>query len=228
MPIMNGLKFHKKLRETPRFKDLPFLFVSGYDDEFTRGAVKACQNSGFMQKGRPMEELLNWIRFLVTPASQRTGYSPNDRTLLGIEREAPNHILQSREKLYDGLRILIVDDDQDALSTLAKCLSSEGFTVRTLTDAEEAIIAVQCTSFDLVLLDFQMPDVDGLTALGFIKEYAPRTRVIMLTSQDGDERIEQARKLGAEGAVDKLGIDQDLPKTIKQFLRKEYSGSPSQ
>src|SRR5689334_9883592 len=60
MPVMNGLHFHKEVMAAPESSNIPFLFISGYDDDLTRQAVQQSANAGFMKKGRPMSELKTW------------------------------------------------------------------------------------------------------------------------------------------------------------------------
>jgi len=71
MPVMDGFKFHKTIRATPKFAKIPFLFVSGFDDEYTLSAVKSSKLDGFCRKARPMSELKEWISYLSTPPEKR-------------------------------------------------------------------------------------------------------------------------------------------------------------
>src|SRR5437016_1385834 len=48
MPVMDGLKFFKYTRELPNLENIPFLFVSGYDDDMTRMIVQSATNVGFL------------------------------------------------------------------------------------------------------------------------------------------------------------------------------------
>jgi len=78
MPEMDGIKLHAKVRETPGMEGLPFLFVSAYDDPHTQGAVKDPRRDGFFRKGRPVSLLREWVKFLLTPYSRRTGPPPGE------------------------------------------------------------------------------------------------------------------------------------------------------
>ena len=78
MPVMDGLKFHKAVRATPRFEKIPFLFVSGYDDQYTMSAVKQSKLDGFVRKARPMSELKAWIKYLTTPIDKRPLMPPGE------------------------------------------------------------------------------------------------------------------------------------------------------
>ncbi|MBI4547109.1 MAG: response regulator [Ignavibacteriae bacterium] len=85
MPIMDGIKFNKKVRETPGYEDVPFLFVSAFDDQYTLSVVRNPKSDGFMRKMRPSSELKAWIQYLTTPVEKRPGVPPGQ----DISRERP-------------------------------------------------------------------------------------------------------------------------------------------
>jgi len=76
MPVMDGIKFHRLVREIPGYEKLPFLFVSAYDDQHTLDSVKDPRYEGFLRKARPVEELLEWIQYLMTPEQTRPKLPP--------------------------------------------------------------------------------------------------------------------------------------------------------
>ncbi len=80
MPVMDGLKFHKAVRDLPRYKDLPFIFVSAYDDPHTLTAIGASQCSTFLKKSRPPGDLKAWIAYLTTPPDRRPLSPPKAAT----------------------------------------------------------------------------------------------------------------------------------------------------
>ena len=76
MPVMDGIKLHRKVRSAPETADMPFLFASAYDDQHTLEVVKNPRKEGFFKKARPVEELMEWIRFLTTPEDKRPKLPP--------------------------------------------------------------------------------------------------------------------------------------------------------
>lgn len=117
--------------------------------------------------------------------------------------------------------ILVVDDEDALRNVLSSELQSEGYSVVSAADGDEAITILQQKSFDLVLLDIKMPRVDGFEVLRFIKERYAKTKVIMLTGFADLKNAIESKKLGAEDFVSKPYDLVDLLTTIERVLSTE-------
>ena len=100
-------------------------------------------------------------------------------------------------------RILIVDDDADTLANLADILSDAGYEIVTACDGKIALEEVRiCDSaskagqFDLCLLDFKMPGMDGVELLEKIHAEHPKLRAIMITAYAGVDGVQRALAAG--------------------------------
>jgi two-component system chemotaxis response regulator CheY len=82
MPIMDGIRLHRSVREMPGFERLPFLFVSAYDDQHTLDAVKDPRIEGFFRKGKSVANLKEWIVYLTTPEDKRPKLPPGDKSAI--------------------------------------------------------------------------------------------------------------------------------------------------
>ncbi len=76
MPVLDGIRFHRKVRSTPELATVPFLFVSAFDDQHTLDAVQNPRTEGFLRKARPVSELKEWIQYLTTPEDKRPKMPP--------------------------------------------------------------------------------------------------------------------------------------------------------
>jgi len=102
-------------------------------------------------------------------------------------------------------RILVVDDDENILSLERTILEQKGFAVTTAAGGAEALKLLDAETFDLVLLDVMMPEVDGFTVCRRIKE-DPRTKelpVIFLTAKGGGEALAEGFESGAVMYINK-------------------------
>jgi len=98
-----------------------------------------------------------------------------------------------------GKRILVVDDDENILNLEKTILEQRGFEVTGAVGGAEALDVLAKKSFDLVLLDVMMPEVDGFTVCRKIKE-DPRLKdlpVIFLTAKGGGEALAEGFESGA-------------------------------
>ena len=96
-------------------------------------------------------------------------------------------------------RILVVDDDENILSLERTILEQKGFDVTSAGGGVEALKLLAEKTFDLVLLDVMMPEVDGFTVCRKIKE-DPRLKdvpVIFLTAKGGGEALAEGFESGA-------------------------------
>jgi two-component system response regulator HydG len=92
--------------------------------------------------------------------------------------------------------ILVVDDDLDTCRNLSDILTDLGYAVQTANDGPSALALVRQNSFDVALLDFKMPGMDGLTLYREIKRLSPSTVAMMLTAYVSGASSEDARQAG--------------------------------
>jgi DNA-binding NtrC family response regulator len=117
-------------------------------------------------------------------------------------------------------RVLIADDEKNIRSSLATTFQLEGHEVETVEDGAEAVAAVERGGIDLVLLDLQMPNVDGIAALRRLRELGHETPVIFLTAHGTIERAVEAVRLGAFDFVEKPPHADRILLSAKNALRQ--------
>lgn len=100
--------------------------------------------------------------------------------------------------LLDGTRILIVDDDQDILSSMELAIRKAGATTSTASDGNSAISVARSFQPDAVVLDMMLPGRSGFLVLEKLHELDPRPRVIMVTANQGRRHMAYARSLGVD------------------------------
>jgi DNA-binding NtrC family response regulator len=94
-------------------------------------------------------------------------------------------------------KILIVDDDEGLVHFLVRFFSKQGYGVSSCNDGKTALELVDHESFDLILLDYKMPGMNGLDTLKAIRRSQVRTPVIVMTAYGTTDTAIEAMKLGA-------------------------------
>lgn len=114
--------------------------------------------------------------------------------------------------------ILIVEDDVGSALMYERELTEEGYSVMVAYDGRMALRLVQEHQFDLVILDVNMPQMDGLDAMEKILDINPRIPVIINTAYSSYK--DSFMSWAADGYVTKSGDLNELKLTIEEVLRK--------
>ncbi len=117
-------------------------------------------------------------------------------------------------------RIVAVDDNPVVTQLIAAVLGQAGYDVEVLATGGEALVALQRNPPDLLLLDLQMPGLDGLEVLRIVAEQkvCAGMPVLVLTAEDDSHYVAKARELGAAGYLLKPFRAQDLTAKVRRIL----------
>jgi DNA-binding NtrC family response regulator len=100
-------------------------------------------------------------------------------------------------------KVLLVDDEEEFLEILGERMKIRGMEVKATSSALAALDILEKDSFDVIILDLMMPEMDGLEALKRIKKNRPELQVILLTGHGSIEKGVEAMRLGAMDFVEK-------------------------
>lgn len=119
-----------------------------------------------------------------------------------------------------GIRILVVEDDELIGGSLVRGLREEGFTVERAADGEAAWLALQSSSWDLVVLDWWLPSQDGLSVLRRFRERDHETPVLFLTARDAVADRVRGLNEGADDYLCKPFAFDELLARVHALLRR--------
>jgi len=117
-------------------------------------------------------------------------------------------------------KIAIIDDEENIISVLEKYLLRKGkVEIDTYTKAKQATSKIMSGSYDLILLDIMMPEINGLDMLADIKKARPSQKVLMMTAYTTEEKIIKSDSMGADDYITKPFISlRDVENKIYDHL----------
>jgi len=119
---------------------------------------------------------------------------------------------------------LVVDDDLEVCRSIDRALRLEGYEVDTVASGGEALEALAQNSPDALVLDLQLPDIDGLTVCRRIRDAGDDTPILMLTARHGiDDRV-QGLDAGADDYLVKPFALEELLARLRALLRRRFEG----
>lgn len=126
------------------------------------------------------------------------------------------------------IKILIADDERLFRQSLKRLLESERDikVVAEAADGQEAVLQAQAKEPDIALLDVRMPKLDGIKTAKLLSSLAPKTKVLMLSIHDDDEKIISALRAGANGYILKDADQKDFIEIIRNTHHGKASSSP--
>lgn len=130
-------------------------------------------------------------------------------------------------------RILLIDDDDDTLSRMRAFLEHAGYDVEAATNGPAGILMFRHTPPDLVMLDIEMPGMDGLEVFRRLRRDEPgRTResqipVVVYTGHASLQYVQEAAEAGVDGYIVKTAGDDDLLERIGRIVRRDAAPDPA-
>lgn len=163
----------------------------------------------------------NWIKQGLIKASRTPG--GHYRILeVDLDRFREEYDMFPREKGPSKKRIMIVDDDPDALALMENILSNEGFDLIKVSNATEVGLKAAQMSPDLILLDFLMPEINGFEVCKALRnnELTRSTPIMAVTCLSKERDIERIFESGADEYLPKpFKVDQLLDK-VRDLIGK--------
>lgn len=121
-------------------------------------------------------------------------------------------------RFMSGKTIVIVDDEEDLRDNLLDLLEFMGYSVATCETAEEMLEMMPTLPAGLVLLDYQLPGMDGIEALTILKRDWPDLPVALVTASSQPAIIQRARDRGVDGIVFKPYDQAEILATVDKLF----------
>ncbi|MFI5455227.1 MAG: response regulator transcription factor [Isosphaerales bacterium] len=120
-----------------------------------------------------------------------------------------------------GIRILVIEDEEEIADFIVRGLREEGYTVETASDGEEGWYALKNGPWDVVLLDWWLPGTDGLTLLRRFRQAGHGTPVLFLTARDAVSDKVRGLDSGADDYLCKPFDYEELLARVRALARRQ-------
>jgi DNA-binding response OmpR family regulator len=117
------------------------------------------------------------------------------------------------------LRVLLVDDEEDLLYTLAERLTLRGYEVDAVTDGADAVNHAQTQQHDVAVVDVKMPGMSGIEILATLRKQKPNLPVILLTGHGSEEDGQEGMRQGAFAYLIKPTNLHDLMESMEKAVK---------
>jgi type IV pilus assembly protein PilB len=202
------------------------------------------QISDMVRSGMPISEIRNFIRdrgdFLISThvveKAKKLLFAPKDiyeQVLveeLAFEEKKPqkedpkkesHHIPIEEKEIKDRISILVVEDDADSRKLVTRFLENYGYAVTPAEDGVSALLQLGKDTFDLIISDVNMPNLNGFKLLEMKGQKGIETPVIFLTSRSDPEDMSRGLGLGAVDYITKPTKKDILLAKVKAVLEKK-------
>jgi CheY-like chemotaxis protein len=215
MPQIDGFALAAELRSDERTKSLPMLLVTAYDRSEYGDQARAAGFSGY----------------LVKPIRRSQLYDAVAKAILArIEAQVPAQALPSTPAEPRPESILLVEDNVVNQRLALRQLQKLGFEATAVENGREAVEAAAERAYDLILMDCQMPVMDGFEATAAIRKDELRLRrhapIVAMTANAREEDRDDCLAAGMDDYLSKPVGLADLQRIVGRWLPP--TGSPTQ
>ncbi len=127
--------------------------------------------------------------------------------------------VNSSKDLLDT-RILLIDDDQWIRNSMTLYFEAEGCHVQSFATAEECLSVFQDNTCDVIIVDYHLPGMDGLTMLDLLRDCREEIIKILITAYTSDTAISRARDVGVNAFIEKPFTADDIEAALLKLLRE--------
>ncbi len=202
LPDMTGTELVQSMRANEMLEDIPFMMISSEESDYFLEPIRQAGVIAILPKPFNIDDLT------------RALYS----TLEFIEPEA----LELEDIVLEDLNVLVVDDSITARNHISKVLTNLGIEkITTATNGKEAVDILNSNFFDLIVTDYNMPEMDGKELTKYIREQSQQKTIpiLMVTSEATHSHLAGVKQAGVSALCDKPFE----PKEVKSLIRKILS-----
>ncbi len=118
------------------------------------------------------------------------------------------------------MRILLIDDDEWIRDSLSLYFEGEGCHLLALETAEEGIEALKGQNYDIIMVDYRLPGMDGLEFLKRIQKTQSHAMKVLITAYKSKEVVSKAMKIGIDDFIEKPFTTRNIEESLSRLIAK--------
>jgi CheY-like chemotaxis protein len=217
MPGMNGFAFIERVRQEPKLSTAKIMMLTSAGQRGDAARCQALGISAYAMKPVRRSELFEVLSRLL-----------DDREQSSAQPLITRYSLASARNAVVSLRVLVAEDNVVNQKLVARLLEKRGHKVKVVANGREALGALEQGTYDLVLMDVQMPEMDGFEATGELrkleKQTGLHTPVIALTARAMKGDRERCLEAGMDGYLSKPIRAQELDDLLGNYITSRAAG----
>ena len=119
-----------------------------------------------------------------------------------------------------NMKILLIDDDEWIRDSLSLFFEGEGCHLKALESAEEGLKILKNENYDIIIVDYRLPDMDGLYFLKQIQEFHPDGFKILITAYGSKELLHRAKEMGIHDFIEKPFTSETIEESLSRLINK--------
>jgi len=220
MPEMDGFTLAERIRQSPELAGAKIILLTSAGQRGDGARCRELGIAGYLMKPLKQSELLDTMLTVLSPVPE----AKQPPTLV------TRHTLRESRR---GLHILLAEDNVVNQKLAVRLLEKQGHTVVVAGDGQEALAALSEQDFDVVLMDVQMPKMDGFEATRAIRDPQSAVRnhrvpIIAMTAHAMEGDRERCLEAGMDGYVSKPIQPEDLYQALGNLVSDSPTTEPAE
>jgi len=220
MPGLSGIDVARIVSSDNRISSTPLVMLTSYDD---RREMKAAKDVGILAF------LTKPVRKQILRRAIAIALGPGSAVALSPAKPAEVPAVKVASRLIDGIVLLLVEDNEDNQKLAVRLLEKHGYVCDIAANGLEAVERLGRRKYPVVLMDCQMPLMDGYQATAAIRKLeagsSARTRIIAMTAHALPEDREKCLAAGMDDYISKPINESHMVSTIQRWLRSTHDVS---
>jgi len=119
----------------------------------------------------------------------------------------------------DKKNVLLVDDEEDLLKIIGSRIKKWGYSLTEAKNGKEALKSVKDKKPDIIVLDYLLPDMNGIAVLEQLRQIDKEVPVVMFTAYPTPKTMHEAEKFGISAFVPKFNVYTDIQSVLKSAIK---------